>query len=68
MKRIRRHHHQFGPSCNLDEDGDPIPPKWITTYEIETEAPGYWEEIDEDKARRLVDQGIAVIVQVGDSQ
>ena len=62
LQRIQQRHRQFGPSCDLDEDGDPIPPRRITSYEIETDEPGYWEEIGEEEAMRLVDEGLAVLV------
>ena len=60
LKRIRTRHRQLGPSCNLDDAGDPIPPRWITTYETETDEAGFWEEIGEEEAQQLLDDGLAV--------
>jgi hypothetical protein len=62
MKTIRTTLRQEGPSCNLDDAGDPIPPKYRLEYRIETAEPGVWRTISETEARQLLAAGQAVLI------
>jgi len=56
--RIKKSHRQRGPSSNFDEHGDPLPPAWQPIYEAE-DSDGYWQEISEAEALRLIASGLA---------
>jgi hypothetical protein len=58
-RRIRKRWQQQGPSCNLDEFGDPIPPRYRLDYEIQDEW-GFWRRIPNAEAERLLEQGLAI--------
>ena len=62
MRILRERTWQVTPSNDLDELGDPIPPRYRTSYE-ERDAGGFWWAIPTAEAETLLAAGEATLIE-----